>query len=181
MISVHEIYTFGTYICMGLLVLLWIALLLRNKVRVAREIVRWITNRALFIAATIASLAMAGSLWFSNVLGWTPCLLCWYQRIAIFPQVFLLWPAWRQKFKKIGWYVIPLASVGLIIAGYHWFLQLAPIDHSTACVTSTGVSCIGRYVYRGFMTIAGMAFTALASIITLVAMHAKFRTTGHKR
>jgi disulfide bond formation protein DsbB len=161
------------FIAQGLLVLFWIALLLQHKLKVAHTVVSWVNKRALFIAALTATFAMAGSLFMSEVMLWTPCLYCWYQRIAIFPQVFLLWPAWRQKFKNIIWYSLPLAIIGLIIAVYHWTLQLTPGDFATKCVTAGGVSCVGRYIYTGPLTIAGMATTALLIIITLVVLQYK--------
>lgn len=173
MYFIVNIIIYSVFVAQGLLVLFWLALLLQNKLKFAWNIVRWVKKRALFIAALTASFAMLGSLFFSEVMLWKPCLYCWYQRIAIFPQVFLLWPAWRQKFKKIIWYSLPLALVGVGFSLFHWFLQLTPGDFATKCVTAGGVSCVGRYIYTGPLTIAGMATTALLIIITLVWLQYK--------
>ncbi len=151
----------------------FLLLLFRKKFSWAEQTYRWIQKRALLIAAIGATIAMSGSLYFSEVNNWTPCLLCWYQRIAIFPMVFLLWPAYVKKFKDIATYTLPLAITGFIIAGYHYFIQLMPSAGILGCEAATGVSCIGRYMYGTHMTIPGMAVTVLAVIITMVIVYKK--------
>jgi disulfide bond formation protein DsbB len=44
----------------------------------------------LFVCWLIASGSALGSLFFSHVMGFAPCVLCWYQRIALFPLVLIL-------------------------------------------------------------------------------------------
>ena len=45
---------------------------------------------ARFLAWLITKLATAGALFLDEVMGMTPCLLCWYRRIALFPLVVIL-------------------------------------------------------------------------------------------
>ena len=169
-------YSIGAILAQVLWVVFIIALLSRKKFSWAKRLVRWVHKHALFIAALVATLAMAGSLFFSEILLWKPCLFCWYQRIAIFPLVFILWPAYKQKFRNITWYALPLAIIGALFAVYHWFLQLSPIDHTTKCLSAEGVSCVGRYIYQyGHITIAGLALTALVIIITLLLLQHRRR------
>ena len=44
---------------------------------------------ALWLAFLVALTATVGSLYFSEVARFTPCVLCWYQRIAMYPLVFV--------------------------------------------------------------------------------------------
>ena len=44
----------------------------------------------LFACWLVVGTATLGSLFFSEVMQRTPCVLCWYQRIAMFPLVFIL-------------------------------------------------------------------------------------------
>ena len=41
--------------------------------------------QALALAFVVAAVATAGSLYFSEVAHFTPCRLCWYQRICMYP------------------------------------------------------------------------------------------------
>lgn len=43
-----------------------------------------------WLAFAVAATAMAGSLYFSEVAGFVPCVLCWYQRIAMYPLAIIL-------------------------------------------------------------------------------------------
>ena len=52
---------------------------------------------ATLLAFVVAAVATAGSLYLSEVANFTPCTLCWYQRIAMYPLVVLLGIAtWRR-------------------------------------------------------------------------------------
>src|SRR5687767_13189790 len=48
-------------------------------------------------ALLVSFIATVGSLLLSEVIGFEPCFLCWYQRIMMYPQVFLLLVAMRIK------------------------------------------------------------------------------------
>jgi len=94
---------------------------------------------ALAGAWMVALLAMTGSLYFSEVAHYTPCLLCWYQRIAMYPLVLVLGiAAWRRDL-GIRLYAIPLAAVGSVISAYHYLLEWFPALDTGACVV--GVPC----------------------------------------
>src|SRR3989344_5573951 len=72
----------------------------------------------LYIAWTQAFIAMAGSLFFSEVMKFPPCVLCWYQRICMYPLVVILTVGILRGDKKVYLYVLPLSISGLIIAIY---------------------------------------------------------------
>ncbi len=73
----------------------------------------------LYSAWAIALLATLGALFVGEILGQTPCLLCWYQRIAMFPLAVLLGVACLNNDRKVGRYATPLAAIGAALAFWH--------------------------------------------------------------
>ncbi len=124
---------------------------------------------ALPLAALVALTATLGSLYYSEIAGFEPCRLCWYQRIAMYPlPVILGIAAWRRD-AAVRWYALPLAAGGSLIAGYHWLLQRIPALDAGAC--SAGVPCTAAWVERfGFVTIPYMALSAFALVAVLLAV-----------
>lgn len=114
-----------------------------------------------------AVVAMSGSLFYSEYMLFPPCDLCWYQRIAMYPLVFILGAAiWKRDDKNVRGYVLPIAIIGLLIALFHCAMTYGVIPEQDCSATST-VSCMIRWVnYGGFITIPLMSLTAF-SVITL--------------
>lgn len=77
---------------------------------------RWIW---LLAAWAIALLATLGALFIGEVMGMTPCLLCWYQRIFMFPLALILGMAAFTEDRRGAVYALPLALGGAAVAGYH--------------------------------------------------------------
>ena len=121
----------------------------------------------LWLAFAVAATATAGSLYLSEVAGFVPCTLCWYQRIAMYPLVILLGiAAWRRDV-GVRRYVVPLAGVGAVIAAYHVALQRLPGLPAGAC--SLDAPCTAIFVERfGFVTIPVMALIGFVAILTLL-------------
>ncbi|MEQ9569919.1 MAG: disulfide bond formation protein B [Longimicrobiales bacterium] len=118
-------------------------------------------------AGGVALVAMLGSLYLSDGVGFTPCLLCWYQRIAMYPLVVVGGVAALTR-DPAGWrYGLPLAVVGLIVAAYHVALQFQPALDIVSC--DAGAPCTGRYVLVfGFVSIPVLAGAAFLLIIGLL-------------
>jgi len=74
-------------------------------------------------ATVVATIATAGSLWFSLGLGLTPCDLCWYQRILMYPLVVVFSVATVEKRPAVLRTALPLVGLGLSLAAYHSYLQ----------------------------------------------------------
>jgi disulfide bond formation protein DsbB len=126
----------------------------------------------LFSAWLITAVATAGSLFFSYVMGFAPCVLCWYQRIFLFPLVIVLARGLFPLDRAVVKYALPLATAGWLIAGYHNLLYEGVIPESLEPCTQ-GVSCTEEYLELfGFLSIpmlSWLGFTLLAGI--LVAVH----------
>ena len=128
----------------------------------------------LFATWVIASIATAGSLFFSMVMDLPPCVLCWYQRIALFPLVLIL-PAGLLRFDRgVVRYALPLAISGWAIAAYHNALYFGLIPASVQRCEQ-GVSCTERHLELfGFLDIPLLSLIGFSAIITLlVALHRK--------
>src|SRR4028119_818395 len=65
------------------------------------------------IALLAAWIAMCGSLFFSEVLGWVPCVLCWYQRILMYPLALLLAIGIIRRDRGLYIYVLPFSIAGI--------------------------------------------------------------------
>ncbi|MDX1686468.1 MAG: disulfide oxidoreductase [Candidatus Promineifilaceae bacterium] len=117
------------------------------------------------VAALVAITATLGSLYYSEVAGYIPCTLCWYQRILMYPLVAVTLVGLISRDHFLPRYVLPLSLIGIFISSYHYLLQLGIIGSSNVC--TTGVPCSGRFVnWFGFITIPLQALTAF-TLITL--------------
>ena len=124
---------------------------------------------ALWLAWLVAATAMAGSLYFSEVGHLTPCALCWYQRIAMYPLAIVLGiAAWRDDL-GIRPYAIALAGIGAVVAAYHIALQRLPGLPSGACSLEAPCSAIELERF-GFVTIPVMAFIGFVSIVAVLSL-----------
>ncbi|WP_123621133.1 disulfide bond formation protein B [Halorubrum sp. CSM-61] len=81
------------------------------------------TTLRLSAATLVATVATAGSLWFGLGLGLTPCDLCWYQRIAMYPLVVVLGVATVERRPEVVRTALPLVGIGGVLAVYHSYLQ----------------------------------------------------------
>lgn len=122
------------------------------------------TNRgSLVMAWTVAATSMAGSLYYSEVAGYIPCELCWWQRIAMYPLTLVLLIAVARDDRGIRRYVGPVALVGLLISSYHYAIQTFPSLQGTVCAVDA--PCTARWVeVYGFISIPFMAMCGFALI-----------------
>jgi disulfide bond formation protein DsbB len=116
----------------------------------------------------IASVSALGSLFFSEIMDFPPCALCWYQRIFMFPMVFILLAGLFPFDKNIVKYTLPLALTGWGFAFYHYLLYSGYIpENLQPC--SQGVSCSETYMELfGFLTIPMLSLISFSIIIILL-------------
>jgi disulfide bond formation protein DsbB len=121
---------------------------------------------SLWLAWLVATVTTLGSLYYSEIADFTPCELCWFQRIFMYPLVLILGVATWRRDRHVWVYVLPQAVVGAGIAVYHTQLQAFP-GQATFCTTET--PCTTRYVWEfGFVSLPFMALSAFAFIIAMV-------------
>jgi len=127
----------------------------------------------LFSAWVVALVATLGSMFFSEVMGYPPCSLCWYQRICMYPLVLILAAGLFPPDEKVFRFAMPLAVVGWLIAAYHNLLHWQIIPESAAPCRS-GVPCSTVYIeWLGFITIPLMSMVAFSLVLFLIL---KFNT-----
>ena len=132
-----------------------------------------------WLAFAVASAATAGSLIYSEVIGFEPCELCWYQRITMYPMVAIFGVDLLGEKARARRYALPLAVTGLAISTYHYLVQVFPSAEGGVC--GTGVSCAARYVEEfGFVSIPFMAGAAFALIIAILLALGRPVTTGEQ-
>lgn len=116
----------------------------------------------MFVLWLVSLTATLGSLFFSEVMRLPPCVLCWYQRIAMYPLVVLATVALVRRDFGVGSYAWPFVAVGLAVSIYHNLLYYHLISDSITPCTQ-GVSCTERQIeWLGFVTIPLLALTAFA-------------------
>jgi len=117
-----------------------------------------------YLAWVIALVATVGSLFFSEVMGLPPCLLCWYQRIAMYPLVVIIGSGIIMRDSQMRYYAVPLCLTGLVISVYHNLLYYGIVPESIAPCTA-GISCTSRQIeWLGFITIPLMALMAFVGL-----------------
>lgn len=118
----------------------------------------------IFGAWLIAAMASLGALFMSEIMGFAPCVLCWYQRIFMFPLVFVLAAGLFPLDPKVLRYALPLAVVGLLVAGFHVLLTMGIIPETMAPCRQ-GIPCQTIQVeWFGFVTIPLLSFLAFLTI-----------------
>lgn len=118
----------------------------------------------------VATVATAGSLYFSEILHLPPCVLCWYQRILMYPLVLIIAVGILRKDKGLPFYVLPLSVTGGAIALYHNLLYYSILPPATApCLLN--VSCATRFfAWFGFITIPFLSLVAFAVITVCMVL-----------
>jgi disulfide bond formation protein DsbB len=120
-----------------------------------------------WLAFIVAAVATAGSLYYSEIAGFIPCRLCWYQRILMYPLVIITLVGSLRRDEYLPGYVLPFSIIGMFVSGYHALLERGVFPPSATC--SADVPCNLSYVnYLGFITIAVMAFTAFTLITAIM-------------
>ena len=125
----------------------------------------WVT---IFSAWLVASVATLGSLFFSEVMMFPPCVFCWYQRICMYPLVVILSAGLFPVSKSVIKFSAPLALIGWVVAVYHNLLYYKILPESAApCVR--GISCTTVYIeWLGFITIPLLSLLAFSAILILL-------------
>ena len=116
----------------------------------------------------ISLLAALFSLVYSEVIGFLPCYLCWYQRIFIFPLPFIFGVAIWHKDRKIVKYVLPLLLVGFVISVYqNFYYYFAP---AAGPCDASSISCYQQLVsvFGGYISIPMLSLTTFLALLTVV-------------
>lgn len=133
---------------------------------------RWFKSNIVYLVYFQVWLGVLGSLYFSNILKLPPCSLCIYQRMMLYPLVFVLGVSiWRRDRVNLVFYSLPFAIVGFLIALYHniiyWKLipfELIPCSVQLPCT-------VEDFALFGFITIPLMSLLAFAVVMVGLAFY----------
>jgi len=154
----------GQIIIVGLL----LSFIIKNE-----KLNQWLGSKTLLFSFIVALMATSGSLFYSEIMGYDPCKLCWFQRIFMYPQVILWGLALIKKDQKIVDYGLTLSILGALIAAYHYLLQIGLAPSIDCGAVGYAAQCSQRFVMEfGYITIPLMALTAFVMII-LFALNQK--------
>lgn len=126
-----------------------------------------------FFCFLIASVATLGSLFFSEIMQFVPCSMCWYQRIFMYPLVVIFLINLLFPDDKVFKYAFGIVIVGLFFSIYHNLLMFGIIPESVVpCVQ--GVPCSTEYInWFGFVTIPFLSLVSYSLLFILLIIGKK--------
>jgi disulfide bond formation protein DsbB len=154
----------GALIAVGLLALAG----LRTPLRLLQRAV-W--GYELWLGFVVAAIATGGSLFFSEIAGYFPCELCWYQRIGAYPLSIILLLAALRNDHRVARYLLPLPVAGAGVAVYHLLIQEGVAGQSKTCFLSAPGGCGTKWINEfGYMTIPVLALTGFLLMLGLLLL-----------
>jgi disulfide bond formation protein DsbB len=127
--------------------------------------------KAIWLAWLVALVATVGSLIYSEVVHFTPCRLCWFQRIAMYPMAIVLLVGAIRREYQVKVYALPLALIGLGISIYHYLIQRFPdLESTSSCDPNNPCSAIFVDIF-GFISIPFMAGAGFIVITVLLGFY----------
>ncbi|MCX6754499.1 MAG: disulfide bond formation protein B [Candidatus Nomurabacteria bacterium] len=168
---INKILSIGTII-IQLIIILLVSNLIFARNRSNKTLIFF--KRYTFIFGFLIALgAVVTSLFYSQIVGYPPCELCWIQRIFLYPQLVLFGMELYKKDRSIVDFSIAFASLGSLTSLYHIYIENGGTS-SLSCATlnptsTTEVSCAIRYIYEfGYVSMPVMALTLSLFIISIL-------------
>lgn len=159
-------------------------LLLRFLARPIFEgIMQWMSDHAITLGLFLSATSTIGSIVYSEVVGFPACILCWIQRIFMYPMMFLFGMAVFRKERSIIPYALLLTIIGGAVALYQWIKDMLAL-YSSAILPCPAVSllpsCDKIYVIEyGYITIPMIALNAF--VLIAIIMYAALRAQKHDK
>jgi disulfide bond formation protein DsbB len=127
----------------------------------------------LWLAFLVSAIATGGSLFFSEIAGFVPCELCWYQRICMYPLSIVTLLAALADERRIARYLLPLPVVGAGVSVYHLLVENGVVKQSQICLLSAPGGCATKWIEEfGYVTIPTLALTGFALAFALLLLTA---------
>jgi disulfide bond formation protein DsbB len=127
----------------------------------------------LWAAFAVAALATGGSLFFSEIAGFVPCDLCWFQRICMYPLSLLALIAAVHGDHRVARYLLPIPVVGACVSVYHLLIENSVLSEPSSCRIG-GTGCAVKWIHQfGYMTIPTLALTGFLLLIGFLSLAAR--------
>lgn len=169
--NLTPILVFLTYALNAVTVYLLLVLIFREK-QFSKKTIVFLKKKGVLIAFVVSLGAFVGSLIYSNMIGFQPCYLCWWERILIYPLVVIYGVGLYLKERSVWLYSFIFTSMALVVSGYHSYIRLAGSE-SALCIENA-VSCTKEYVNGyGYVTIPTMALSTVLFLFILTLIDKK--------
>jgi len=169
---VSNIFSFLTILALAFVLFLLVVIIFFRKSE--NKFLFFLKKYSICFAFFIALFATLSSLYYSEVVGFAPCQLCWYQRVFMYPLVFVLGISLIIKNSRVFYYALPLVIVGALIALYHNFIYYTT-QESIFCTAAS--PCTQKYITSLLnISIPFMSLTSFLVIGTLVFYNTKFNS-----
>ncbi len=168
--TTNFVLSIATVVLQIISILLLIMILTKDKGKVAK----WFADKSLALVTLIAGGAMLASLWYSEIIGYRPCLLCWYQRVAMYPIGIIGLTAIIKKQSKEVWsYISVLATLGFMVAVFHVTTRFAKSEIFNC--SASGPSCLqDLFKIFNYIDIPVMSLTAFVFVILVIINRRRF-------
>jgi disulfide bond formation protein DsbB len=135
-----------------------------------KDIAAFMNRWGLWVGFVLTIVATLITLFYSEILGLTPCGWCWIQRVFLYPQILLFALALWKKDRSIADYSIALSIFGGAAALYQHYLQMGGTSVIPCPATSQqAVDCAVRFVFEfNYITFPFMSFTLFAFLIVVM-------------
>ena len=151
-------------VALAFAVVVFVAWLLRRRApSLWADLVDIVGPMSMALAAVVALVATAGSLYLSEVAHFTPCRLCWYQRIGMYPMVVICGLAALRRDLRAWPYPLALSLLTLVISTYHVLLERYPTLETSVCEVANPCTIVW-VKHFGFVTIPFMAASGFLAI-----------------
>lgn len=172
--TVHYLNIFlglGAVILQIFSVITILLLFFRSNGKSKNSYLDFIDKHFLVLSFLISLLATIFPLVYSEIVNFLPCYLCWWQRVFMFPLLFLFGVALWDKDRRVIRYVLPLVCIGFLVSLYQNFFYYFGVGSSLPCDAS-GVSCYQHLVseFGGYISIPMMALTSFFALLTILSV-----------
>jgi disulfide bond formation protein DsbB len=138
--------------------------------RAAGRVVGRIGPSARPLALVVAAVTTLGSLYYSEMVGFIPCDLCWYQRVLMYPLAAILAVGVIRRDRAVLWYAAPFVVLGVPLALYHWLVERVPsFAEGSSCAVFVPCS-VPYFEELGYVTLAFMDLSAFLLIGALLLL-----------
>jgi disulfide bond formation protein DsbB len=141
------------------------------------QIVRTGRRYGILAIFLLSAVSIAGSLLIQYAGALAPCILCWWQRIFMYPIAIISLIAFIKnvELSDIADYLLALSFLGALVALYQHLLQMLPAGALLPCDPSN--DCAVRSVFEfGFVTLPWMALTMFAAVFLIALIGRKLRS-----
>jgi disulfide bond formation protein DsbB len=141
----------------------------RNRFGMARSAANFLGSYGLWLSFAFVLLGVGSSLFYSEILGFLPCGLCWFQRIFLYPQVVLYALALLKRERRIAEYGMVLSILGGIVSLYHHYIQMGGNELLPCPAVAGAADCAKRFVFEfGYVTFPLVAFSVFALVAVML-------------